>query len=60
MTTEFAERAGEERAKVEDRLSNLVVRLFPQSLISKSLDAMFRDWTGSVGLPLPNMGTRKK
>ena len=58
MTTEFAERAGEERAKVEDRLCDLVVHSFPQSLISRSLDAMFRDWTGSVGLPWPN--TRKK
>jgi 20S proteasome subunit alpha 6 len=60
MATEFAERAGEERAKVEDRLGNLVVHSLPQNLISKSLDGMFRDWTSSVGLPLPNAPARKK
>lgn len=53
LVAEYAERAGEERMKLEERLGNLVVRCLPQSSIYKSVDAMFREWSSSVGLPLP-------
>lgn len=60
MTKEYAERASEDRAKVEERLGQLVVRSLPQSLIFKSLDALFREWGVRAGLPLQNSGSRKK
>lgn len=64
LVAEYAERAGEERVKLEERLGNLVVRCLPQSSIYKSVDAMFREWSSSVGLPpplpLPNTGSSRK
>ncbi|KAF8322261.1 hypothetical protein DL93DRAFT_2163096 [Clavulina sp. PMI_390] len=63
LANEYAERAGEERPKLEERLGNLLVRCISQSNVFKSLDAMFREWGSTVGLTVPppsNSTPRKK
>jgi 20S proteasome subunit alpha 6 len=48
MSAEYAEKAGEETGKVEERVGE-IVRALPQHLIYKSLDGIFREWSGSSG-----------
>lgn len=47
MTTEYAEKASEEAGKVEERVGE-IVRSLPQHLVFKSLDGIFREWSGGT------------
>jgi 20S proteasome subunit alpha 6 len=47
LTTEYAEKAGEKIATVDDKVVDIIKSL-PTSLVNRSLDGLFKEWTGGV------------